>query len=570
MALAMRRPYEDELLGTLIVQYLADEKVAHQYAFLRSMLDCKTSSLVFMPSGLQRLSEETYGYWHMTETEIAQTVTPAPYFVASSSPRVSKSVLEVMKSSATKVRNRCGLGFGRYSELKCLRYCRQCVRKDVEEGRQPYFHRVHQLPGVAVCPKHEALLVSSDLVASKLHIDGAKGIASAFCTEQELNFRPSSEREMEAAIQVAKRSEETLVHAAPSSLFDLRLHYKQCLNRADYLYKGGGCRLDELSCDIVSYFGKSYLQWLGFFRDGQDARDWLVPLLCRGQAVPPTVAHMLLQQFIADGHRNTRRESLGVRVQCPCQAPEHLNGEFDGTIVWTEGRGNAKCVCGASFGFHLNGDVAVVDRIWRYAHCCRGNASQLYHNGCTIKEISTEPAASATTVRRRLGFCQPAMTREMLFSIECQTHREEWLDAVKRAGSMQAARVATRRTYRSLLKYDRDWLMQQSRGEAKRSLVRVNWTVRDNSYLVALGEAAETLRQEVPPRWVSAISVLMVARVPKGTRNQLEKLPKCRALLSRVVETRAQFRERRVAVNKFIEIVLEKAWDDEATANEEL
>lgn len=40
MAIALRRPYADELLATLIVEYLADEKVAHRDQFLRSLLGC--------------------------------------------------------------------------------------------------------------------------------------------------------------------------------------------------------------------------------------------------------------------------------------------------------------------------------------------------------------------------------------------------------------------------------------------------------------------------------------------------------------------------------------------------
>jgi Tn7-like transposition protein D len=354
-------------------------------------------------------------------------------------------------------------------------------------------------------------------------------------------------------------SEETLMHAAPSSLFDMRLYYKQCLDQAGYLYKGGGCRLEELSGDVVVHFGKPYLQWLGFFRDGQDARDWLVPLLCRGQAVPPTVAHILLQQFIASGYRNTRRRSLRVRLQCPCQAPEHLDGEFDGTVAWSgEREGNAKCVCGATFRFHLNGDVAVVDKIWRYAHCYRGNAIQLNHNGRTVQEIATELRVSAMMVRRQLSSCQSATTGGVSCSSEAQTRRKDWLFAVKRAGSIRFARLTARRTYRMLLKHDRGWLMQQRCDETGRRLERVNWTVRDNTYVAALQQAAETLRQEVPPRWVSAISVLMVARVPRGTRNQLEKLPKCRALLMSVVETRAQFRHRRAGIEKFIANVFDR------------
>ncbi|WP_198390159.1 TnsD family Tn7-like transposition protein [Burkholderia ubonensis] len=548
MAIALRRPYADELLGTLIVEYLADEKVAHRSQFLRSLLGCQATSLVAMPGGLQRLSHQTSDYWGMTATEIAQKLTLMPYYVASSSPRVSLNVLMAMTQYSGRIRNRGGLGFGRYSIAETLRYCQQCVRSDIENGHKPYFRRVHQLPGVAVCTKHMTLLTSSDLSASTLHVDGADGLANAFKGGAKIPLDLMESSRMEVIDRVARRSEEVLMHAAPSDYFNMRVRYRHSLEERGYTYRSGNCRLDELSANIVEYFGEPYLRWLGLFRTGQEARDWLVPLVCQGQAAAPTIAHVLLQQFITSTKVTQCRLLRKLTIECPCNSRERDSGVLRGDIEWQgETHGTATCICGTRFCFHLQGQVSMVDRIWRYGNCYRDYAVRLTEKGRCVQEIAKELGVSMMTVRR---FCRSASSEsshQRLFrtTSEILRCRREWLETVENCGSLTMARRIARKTYRALLRYDREWLDNRCANVARSSLQRVDWPFRDSTYVTILRASAEAIRSENPPRWVSAISILMVSNVPRGTRNQLEKLPKCRALLKEVVETRRQFRERK-------------------------
>ncbi|WP_198387480.1 TnsD family Tn7-like transposition protein [Burkholderia ubonensis] len=552
MAIALRRPYADELLGTLIVEYLADEKVAHRKRFLRSLLGCQVTSLVAMPGGLQRLSDQTFDYWNMTATEIAQKFTLMPYYVASSSPRISLNVLTAMTQYSGRIRNRSGLGFGRYSTPETLRYCRQCVRSDMENGHKPYFRRVHQLPGVAVCAKHMTLLINSDLRVSTLHVDGASRLANAFNDGATIALDLMEPSRMEAIVGVTRKSEEVLMHAAPSDFFNMRVRYRHCLEERGYTYRSGNCRLDELSANIVEHFGESYLRWLGLFRTGQEARDWLVPLICQGQAAAPTIAHVLLQQFFNSTNVNKCRLSGKFIIECPCNALERDAGAFRGDIEWQgDTHGNAKCICGTRFGFHLHGQVSMVDRIWRYGKCYRDYAVRQKEKGRCVQEIAVELGVSTMTVRR---FCRSAPSESShqppsRTASEVLRCRQEWLKAVESCGSLTLARRMARKTYRALLRYDRKWLDGRCTNVASSFLQRVDWSFRDSTYVTILRESAEAIRSENPPRWVSAISILMVSNVPRGTRNQLEKLPKCRALLKEVVETRRQFRERTKRAN---------------------
>lgn len=51
-----------------------------------------------------------------------------------------------------------------------LHFCPSCYNEDIQHYGEPYWHRIHQLPGVWVCPKHGYILhqitypVSNDMV----------------------------------------------------------------------------------------------------------------------------------------------------------------------------------------------------------------------------------------------------------------------------------------------------------------------------------------------------------------------------------------------------------------------
>ncbi|HEJ2566226.1 TPA: TniQ family protein [Pseudomonas aeruginosa] len=51
-----------------------------------------------------------------------------------------------------------GLGFAHIRGQLLPRFCSQCVEADLSMYGQPYWHRIHQLPGVWICPWHKNFL----------------------------------------------------------------------------------------------------------------------------------------------------------------------------------------------------------------------------------------------------------------------------------------------------------------------------------------------------------------------------------------------------------------------------
>jgi hypothetical protein len=545
MATPLRRAYDDELLCSVVREYAHFEQVSSTAALLRRAFGYETISLM-LPGGLRKLQEETQCYWNLNDVKIAQSMTPLPYYAAASSPKISDAVLAGMCDTSGEIYNRGGLGFGRFKELRYFRMCGQCAAKDFRYGRIPYIRRAHQLPGVVYCHLHGELLRESRCSAN---VSMNKFLASGWdwASGGVLPFQNLATERIGLLKAVARYSSFILNQSAPAALFGSRGRYLEALNALGYVVKSGKVRLHRLSGDIVDAYGTEYLQWVGLYRSGQEARDWLVPMLCEGQAVPPTVAHVLLREFLGARSAGLKFQPVAEMLRCPslfCGLPvETYNGitnRVQTEIV--EGR----CQCGTRFkGTTQEGRSGSSVRIYRYGCAYGAEAIQLAAAGNSVAKIAARLKVSGQTVRRLVSRTD-ALSRGQ--TADVAELRAQWLRALSGANdeATKTARISSRKTYRMLLKYDRDWLKEHS-AENLNGRCRVDWPARDRLLLPELSAAAETLAQESPPRWVSAISILLLAKAPLGTKNQLVKLPLCTAYLSSAVESRADFRRRCMA-----------------------
>lgn len=48
-------------------------------------------------------------------------------------------------------------------DARRLRYCPQCFDEDIATYGEPYWHRLHQIPGIAVCPRHGCWLADTEI-----------------------------------------------------------------------------------------------------------------------------------------------------------------------------------------------------------------------------------------------------------------------------------------------------------------------------------------------------------------------------------------------------------------------
>lgn len=66
-----------------------------------------------------------------------------------------KKAFQALVSMSGNYRNLLAIPNSKNGKVRCLRYCPLCVAHDREQYGEAYWHRVHQMIGIHVCPVHQ-------------------------------------------------------------------------------------------------------------------------------------------------------------------------------------------------------------------------------------------------------------------------------------------------------------------------------------------------------------------------------------------------------------------------------
>ncbi|MBD2413795.1 hypothetical protein FACHB389_19825 [Nostoc calcicola FACHB-389] len=173
----------------------------------------------------------------------------------SMSKKLSGSILDIVKVAT----NFSG------DSKKFLKFCPECLEKDTQKYGEPYWHRIHQVPGILVCPTHSVVLHDSSvgveskgiyyhaasmdncLLPSKVKIFTNKTLQTLFILANEINW---------------------LIHSNFTfrGLAWLRAQYQYYLVHKGLLqtFPGGKFKFDEFGFTqlIFEFYGQEFLEAL--------------------------------------------------------------------------------------------------------------------------------------------------------------------------------------------------------------------------------------------------------------------------------------------------------------------
>lgn len=88
-------------------------------------------------------------------------------------------------------------------EVRCLRYCPACAANDREQYGEAYWHRIHQIIGIHVCPVHRSYLIDSGVIISGQATPSLK-TAEDIIPQSEICVLADSEIEIRVAAYMAE------------------------------------------------------------------------------------------------------------------------------------------------------------------------------------------------------------------------------------------------------------------------------------------------------------------------------------------------------------------------------
>jgi hypothetical protein len=295
-------PYPDECYYSILCRYFVrsgSTTYKHTVKKLFGNAQCLSTSL-FFPMRLDCAERWIPKGTAITRKTIAMDHTMYPYMAMVYSERFRKDMARVLSGRKPQT-NLERLGTQRSWRLwpEYLRYCPRCVCEDKSLYGEPYWHRVHQLPGMAYCTKHHARLMDSDVPA--------RATTTAFyaASEQSLSENDNSSthdvysQHKELFLRIGQESEWLLQHGMDIDWqFDLRAKYKILLREKDAATVQGIADYDLITSRFNEYWGKNFLEMLYSLLG--DTRDWIHELQEARLTTFKPIYHILLMCFLKD------------------------------------------------------------------------------------------------------------------------------------------------------------------------------------------------------------------------------------------------------------------------------
>jgi Tn7-like transposition protein D/TniQ len=585
-------PNPDELLYSLCARFSYRVRYPNAKSVIQELFGSTTGrAIVDLPNRLGYLAANLPRGTLLTVSNLIDKHTPFPFFSAFIAPERVKQIRKDMQASSGPASHmRSGIMGSNIPKPSYMRFCPACKQGDKNRLGEVYWHRVHQLPGIEVCPSHQIFLENSRAILREgrqhlLFIPAAKAIESVPIR----HINPSS-RNHQKVFRIAQDAMWLLNH--PIMDTDLKTLYNRYLSLLiDKGFAGytGSLHVVKLLDEFRRFYPPGLLKHLHCEFSGSDhlKSNWLLQLVRPPKHAQHPLYHLLLMQFLGctveEFFQLPSELSFFGEGPWPCLNPaaDHymkpVVREFRSGKRLRDNKpiGIFSCECG--FAFARTGpdstpeDRFRIGRMISFEPVWEAKLKELWNDSSlSMSEISRRLGVDPLTARRhatrlKLSFSRSGRSSTSLnpatqlkgrhtstaWEKKRRTYRAKWLSVMKRNRkvTLKALRQKFPRVYTWLRQNDFEWL-KDHRPESQRhiqSTSSVDWKRRDAKYAVAVRVAASSIK-DAPGRPVQVTKTAIGRTIGAITllQRKLYKMPLTAQILAGVVETREQYAVRRV------------------------
>ena len=571
--------FPDEFLYSVFARYtdimkFNNLKGVHYQLFglynLRSIIELPThidSLIEHLPEGHQNTSEK-----------LINNNTLLPYYASFlPSERVDK-IRELMRGEDGKALYLLS-GITAYSISKpnILKYCPICIKDDADFYGSPYWHRIHQLPGVEICTRHHVFLKSSDV-----QITNRRTLNSYHCppviTTEDIVPADIHQKEDRQLLKIAEDSQWLMENMIKNiDMNELYHTIKNRLKSEGWLsLSGKTVYINDFKKQFIEHFSHSLLSKLQCSLDDNSQSTWLERLIRKPRGLQHPLHYILLIHFLRESMPDffSRYKSISniednKEYLAPClnKVSDHfqqLTAKLQtNTIHMKKERLFYSCpLCGFSYTKNnMFSKTKVVDFGWLWK-------KKLYlavnEPNITLRQISRVMGADPKTVQRYMnimGLLTCGEINEVDFNKgnikynqveeKLQNYRVLWEELCENYpnDSRTALRMRSPGVYMWLWRNDKEWLEEKQPAPQKPKAIqsRIDWTERDSQ----LRKDAEEIVRSIKSRHGKPIKVTVteISRelkcISRIKLNQ-DKLPETWNYMQSVAESRAEFACRRI------------------------
>lgn len=580
-------PHPDELLYSACARFSDRTRYPNQADAIDELFGGQyNTAIIDLPGNIEYLVSALPPHHNYTANRIIYQNTLAPFYT----PFIPKERIQFLEddmhgNTASSIRARLGITAGGIHLPERLRYCPTCVTEDRKSWSETYWHRIHQLTGIQVCPLHAIFLENSDI--SWRERNNGRRFHSAeqairITRPRELDF---SNPEHSILLKIAKAAAWIISWHAPKPGIDvLRNRYHNMLLERGYAYYNGRLRTTKLIKDFINFYTQEFLQ--RFQSPLLIEQCWLIRILLKNKAniAQHPFRHLLLMLFLectpeeiftafkeykpfGDGPwpcLNPVGQHFEKLTVLTCRTMDSHNSNTDSRPI-----GIFTCECGFIYT-RIGPELEEEDRyniygVPSYGHTWEAALREKWENPTnTLKDIAKSLGVAEDTAKRhaiRLGLSytrdnsvqsvqknvHPRFTiTRPTFQEALKARRQKWLSVLEANPNASRMELEERAQYLYywLKKYDFQWFESHLPPPKRRPFrgERIDWASTDLKLSADVKAAAIHIKkQSGRPVRVSITAIIKAVGHQSWLEKRLDKLPRTAKALNHYVESLEDF-----------------------------
>lgn len=594
-------PYPDEIFCGILGRYQLRNGYSNYKGTQDELFGSKGAiSTIYFPSRLYALCERLPKGSTLDELRFINNNTMLPLFRPFLPTDRRKKVITAMCSNNGQgIYASLGLPAGGVAESNGrLRYCPDCVNEDIGRYGEPYWHRLHQAPGVLVCPVHKVFLEDQCNVCNEpFRFNGRQAIVNP-------PYKCNQGHNLDFEDRKIDLNDKVHLHLLDYALdvnclltticddisyFKIIKLYRSLLQKNDLASPNGRIYQRELHDSFKAFYGEQFLQLVKSQAESVDF-DWLAVIARKPKKLVHPVRHILFMRFLAGSvERFLTYLNDGYSYKpfgkgpWPCLNPvaSHYKQPVVTEVIVTKDFktkdqvGTFSCSCGFIYsrrgpdsspdGIYKIGRIKSFGSVWE-----KKLLSLLERNAYSFRQIAKQMQVDTNTVIRyadMLGYHMHTGTNKLVqnktvAAIDYKKIYRQKMLSIKKANPLASRTEMRNMAYKEfawLHRNDREWLdgtlpcptpvSTRNMNEAK----RVDWETRDEEISLLVLRATQEIRLiSGKPVRLTLSSIGRYIGKQALLEHYIEKMPKTSEVLNNVTESIEDFQMRRIkwAINE--------------------
>lgn len=292
-------PYPEELLYSALARYSKRVRYLNRQAVIKEVFGKKgLAAIVDFPTRLESLIKILPANHNYSVEEFINRNTLFPFFKPFLSSERAKIVQAGMRYAVeNNIPAQLGVKVNQILSLNYLRFCPVCVEEDRKQYEETYWHRIHQLAGVLICPEHLCFLENS-LLRWGRESSSSFQTAEEYIFPVEPRFIGSQDENHKILLKIAKDAQWLISQDKLQIETEIiRERYFNLLLKQGFAYYSGRVKHNKFLTACQNFFSPKLFEMIGRV----SKRDSWISILVqvdKTDVIFHPIRHLLLMTFL--------------------------------------------------------------------------------------------------------------------------------------------------------------------------------------------------------------------------------------------------------------------------------